>query len=134
MKNQKIIPIFYTCDNENIGSTVASIRSLLSNRDKSYSYTVCVLHDGIDTSSMKKMFALSERGFEITLEDVSYYTKSRDNVKISFSSDFVRAFIPEMFPGYGRSILVSSDYVASEDISAFFENAPSNSSLFRIGC
>ena len=112
---------------------VASLRSVINNRDKSYDYTVCVLHNGINKSNMKKVFELSERGFDITLEDMSTYT-ANENIKISFSSDFVRAFIPEMFPGYAKSILVSSDYVASEDISAYFENASQNTSLFRIGC
>ena len=133
MRNQKIIPIFYTCDNESIESMVASLRSIINNRDKSYDYNVCVLHNGIDKGNMKKVFDLSEHGFDITLEDMSAYT-SNENVKISFSSDFVRAFIPEMFPGYGKSILVSSDYVASEDISAYFESASASNSLFRIGC
>lgn len=133
MKNQKIIPIFYICNNESVGSTLASIRSIIKKRDKSYNYSVCILHDGIDKKNMKKAFDLSEKGVNITLEDVSPYVNSED-VRISFSSDFVRAFIPEMFPGYGKSILVSSDYVASEDISAYFENAEASTSLFRIGC
>ena len=133
MRNQKTIPIFYTCDNDNVGSTLASLRSLIKKRDKSYNYSVCILHNGINKSNMKKVFDLTERGFDITLEDMSTYT-ANDNIKISFSSDFVRAFIPEMFPGYAKSILVSSDYVASEDISAYFENASQNTSLFRIGC
>ena len=133
MRNQKTIPIFYTCDNDNVGSTLASLRSLIKKRDKSYNYSVCILHNGINKSNMKKVFDLTERGFDITLEDMSTYT-ANENIKISFSSDFVRAFIPEMFPGYAKSILVSSDYVASEDISAYFENASQNTSLFRIGC
>ena len=133
MSERKIIPIFYTCDDENAISTVNSLKSIIDNKNGSYSYTVCILHNGLNKKNLKRMFELGKGGVNITLEDVSAYTRD-DDVKISFSSDFVRAFIPEMFPGYAKSILVKNDYVASEDISAYFENATASTSLFRIGC
>ena len=133
MSERKIIPIFYTCDDENASSTVNSLKSIIDKKNGSYSYTVCILHNGLNKKNIKRMFELGKGGVNITLEDVSAYTRD-DDAKISFSSDFVRAFIPEMFPGYGKSILVKNDYVASEDISAYFENATASTSLFRIGC
>ena len=134
MKSNKIIPIFYTCDDTNAKSTIASIRSIIKNADKSYNYTVCILHNGINRQNMKKMFELTSSSFNITLEDISLYTRQNKDAKVSFSSDFVRAFIPEMFPGYPKSILVSSDYVAAEDIGTYFNSNEVSSSLLRIGC
>lgn len=133
MKTNKIIPIFYICDNSNASSTLTSLRSIFDKGDKSYNYSVCILHNGLDQKNVNKMFEFEKSGFNITLEDISYYTK-KGGESISFSSDFIRSFIPEMFPGYDRSILVKNDYVASEDICAYFENPAINSSLFKIGC
>ena len=134
MKNGKIIPIFYTCDDTNVKNTINSLRSIIKTADKSYSYTVCILHNGINRQNVKKLFELNSTSFNITLEDISTYIKRENNVNVSFSSNFVRKFIPEMFPGYSKSILVSSDYVAAEDICAYFNSTDASSSLFRIGC
>ena len=134
MRNDKTIPLFYTCDDSNANSTVTSLMSIINNADKSYSYTVCILHSGLNKKNVKRMFELGKSGLNITLEDISAYTKKWDGCEVSFSSDFVRAFIPEMYPGFDKSILVKNDYVASTDISLYFENPKANSSLFRIGC
>ena len=134
MKNEKNVPLFYTCDDESAVSTVASLRSIIDNRDTSRSYTVCILHNGLSRKNAKKMLELGKSGVNITLEDMSAYTRRYDGVKICFSSDFIRAFITEMFPGYDRSILVNNDYVASEDVGAYLESAAASTSLFRIGC
>ena len=134
MRNEKIIPIFYICDDESAGSTETSLKSIINTRDKSYSYTVCILHNGLNKKNTKKMFDLGKCGINITLEDMSVYTKRYDDAKIGFSSEFVRTFIPEMFPGYDRSILVNNDYVAREDISRYLDNTSLTGSLLRIGC
>ena len=134
MKTNKIIPIFYICDDSNASSTITSLRSIFDKGDKSYSYNVCILHGGLDKSNVTKMLEFEKNGFNVTLEDISCYTKNGGSEAISFSSDFIRAFIPEMFPGFDRSILVKNDYVASEDICRYFENPAINSSLFKIGC
>lgn len=130
MRNAKIIPIFYICNDESVGSTVTSLRSIIDKRDESYNYSVCILHDGLNKKNMKKMFDLGKCGVNITLEDMSAYTKCDT---VSFSPDFVRAFIPEMFPGYHRSILVNNDYRASEDIGRYLDGTSANSPLLRIG-
>ena len=134
MKNEKIIPIFYTCNDSNVNSTVASLRSIIDNSDKSNVYSICILHDGLNKKNVKKMFDLEKRGCSITLEDLSYYKNKTNGISISFSSEFIRTFIPEMFPGYDRSLLVRNDYVASEDICAYLDDPAPNSLLFRIGC
>ena len=134
MKTDKIIPIFYICDDSNANSTVTSLRSIFDKGDKSYSYNVCILHSGLDKNNVNKMLEFEKNGFNVTLEDISYYAKKDGTEAISFSSDFIRSFIPEMFPGFDRSILVKNDYVASEDICRYFEDPAINSSLFRFGC
>ena len=132
MRNTKIVPIFYTCDDTNAKSTVASLQSIINYADNTADYTVCILHTGMSKQNIKKMHELGKLGFNITLEDISCYAKGE--AQIGFSSDFVRAFIPEMFPGYHDSILVNSDYVASEDIAHFLDAGKSEASLYRICC
>lgn len=132
MKEEKLIPIFYTCDDNSAKSTINSVRSIIDNLSAEYSYAVCILHTGINKSNMKKMFELGKAGVNITLEDVSYYLSEGGEV-VSFSPEFIRSFIVEMYPGYDRSMLVNSDYVASGDISSLYESA-ARGSVCSIGC
>jgi lipopolysaccharide biosynthesis glycosyltransferase len=120
----RIIPIFYACDDNFIKYTVVSIRSLIENASRDYRYRIHVLHGGISREMMAQVEALSDRHIEISFDDVGEYLQSvRGDLPLRdyySKTTYYRFFIGEMFPQYDKAIYIDSDTVVQGDISELY--------------
>ncbi len=120
----KIIPIFYACDDNFVKYTIVSLHSMMEHASKAYRYRVCVLHTGITEGMMARMYALQNDHFEITFQDVTDYLESiSDKLPIRdyySKTTYYRLFIAEMYPEYDKAIYIDSDTVVQGDISLLY--------------
>ena len=125
MKNQKIIPVFYACDDNFIKYTIVSLKSLIENADKSRRYEVYVLNSSISDFMKEETYKLKTENVNVTFVDVKeqldkigkrlplrdYYSKTT----------YFRMFIAEMFPEYDKAIYIDSDTVVVGNIAELFD-------------
>ncbi len=123
-RERTAIPIFYACDEGFIKYAIVSLKSLIENASREYTYNICFLHTGIGKDTMNEVFALSEEGFNISFEDVSGYLSSiADTFPVRdyyTRTTYFRFFISEMFPGYDKAIYIDADTIVLGDISRLY--------------
>lgn len=123
--NEKIIPIFYACDDNFVKFTIVSLHSLMCNASKDYHYHVYILNTNISENMKEKVLSLTSENFEITFEDVTDYLHSiSDKLPIRdyySKTTYYRLFIAEMFPQYDKAIYIDSDTIVQGDISKLYE-------------
>ena len=122
--SEKIIPIFYACDDNFVKYTVVSLYSMIENASDEYAYRVYVLHNGISEKMQQHVLNLENSNFKIEFKDVGDYLHSiadylplRDYYS---KTTYYRMFIAEMFPEYRKVIYIDSDTVVTGDISELF--------------
>lgn len=124
MNNNKLIPIFYACDNNFVKYTIVSAHSIIKNASKEYKYKIHVLHTGISDSMMEKLYELQNDNFEICFNDVTDYLMSiSDKLPIRdyySKTTYYRLFIAEMFPEYDKAVYIDSDTIVQGDISELY--------------
>jgi len=122
--SERIIPIFYACDDTFVKYTVVSLSSMIHNASPAYRYHVYVLHTNITEESKKMVYALQNEHFEISFEDVTEYLMSiADKLPIRdyySKTTYFRMFIAEMFPEYDKAIYIDSDTIVQGDISRLY--------------
>ncbi len=120
----KVIPIFYACDDNFVKYTIVSIHSMIQNASKEYKYKVYILHTGITEGMMQKIMELENDNFDISFQDVTGYLHSiSDKLPIRdyySKSTYYRLFIAEMFPEYNKAVYIDSDTVVQGDISELY--------------
>jgi len=123
--SEKIIPIFYACDDSFVKYTIVSLHSMIKNASKGRKYRVHILHTAISDEMREHLAALRNDSFEITFVDVTenleaiaeklpirdYYSKTT----------YYRLFIAERFPEYQKAIYIDSDTVVQGDISELYD-------------
>lgn len=124
MNNNKLIPIFYACDNNFVKYTIVSAHSIIKNASKEYKYKIHVLHTGISDSMREKLYELQNDNFEICFNDVTDYLMSiSDKLPIRdyySKTTYYRLFIAEMFPEYDKAVYIDSDTIVQGDISELY--------------
>ena len=125
MSKEKIIPIFYACDDSFVKFTVISLSSIIKNASKDRKYRVYILHTEISDDMKKKVSELANENFEIFFEDVTDSLVSisdRLPIRDYYSkTTYYRLFIAEMFPEYDKAIYIDSDTVVQGDISEMYD-------------
>lgn len=120
----KVIPIFYACDDNFIKYTVVSLRSMIENASAEYKYHVYVLHTNASEDMQGALKALANDNFEISFEDVTEYLESiKDRLPVRHyytKTTYFRLFIADMFPQYDKAIYIDSDTVVQGDISRLY--------------
>lgn len=120
----KVIPIFYACDDNFIKYTVVSLHSMIRNASPDYQYHVYVLHTGVTEESKQIVMNLANEYFTVSFEDVTDYLYSiSDKLPIRdyySKTTYYRLFIAEMFPEYDKAIYIDSDTVVQGDVSEMF--------------
>ena len=123
MKN-KIIPIFYACDDAFVKYTVVSLSSIIKNASTEYDYKVYVLNTSIGNEMREKLSNLANENFEINFTDVSDYLESVTKdlpIRHYYSkTTYYRFFIAEMFTEYDKAIYIDSDTIVQGDISKLY--------------
>lgn len=122
--SNKIIPIFYSCDDAFVKYTIVSLSSIIKNASKDYQYKIYVLNTDISKDMQKRLLELENDNFEISFVDVSEGLKSIKKdlpVRHYYSkTTYYRFFIAEMFPQYAKAIYIDSDTIVQGDISKLY--------------
>lgn len=123
--NDKVIPIFFACDDRFIRYTVVSLFSMIENASKDRKYRVHILHTNASDEMKAKVLELANENFEISFDDVTPYLESiADKLPIRHyytKTTYFRLFIADMFPGYDKAIYLDSDTVVPGDISKLYD-------------
>ena len=122
--DKKIIPVFFSCDDNFVKFTIVSLCSMKQNASKDYIYQIYVLHTGITEGMKSKVFELADENFRIRFCDVTGYLVSisdRLPIRDYYSkTTYYRFFIAEMFTEYDKAIYIDSDTVVPGDISELY--------------
>ena len=123
--SNKIIPIFYACDDAFVKYTIVSLSSIIKNASRDHQYKVYVLNTSIGNEMKEKLSELENEQFEINFVDVSdmLSTISKElPIRHYYSkTTYYRFFIAEMFPQYSKAIYIDSDTIVQGDISKLYE-------------
>ncbi|WP_158024897.1 glycosyltransferase [Roseburia sp. 499] len=124
MNSNKIIPIFFACDDNFVKYTMVSMRSIMDNASRDYKYVVHILNTNISDEMKKAVMDMTEENFEIRFEDVTgYLTSISDKLPLRdyySKTTYFRMFIAEMFPEYEKAIYIDSDTIVNGDISELY--------------
>ena len=122
---QKVIPIFYACDDNFVKYTVVSLSSMIRNAAPDRKYCVFVLHTGISERMQQVVTTLANEQFDVSFRDVTEYLESISDklpLRDYYSrTTYYRLFIAEMFPEYDKAIYIDSDTVVQGDVSRLFD-------------
>ena len=122
--SNKIIPVFYSCDDAFVKYTIVSLCSIIKNASKDYQYKVYILNTNISSDMQNRLLELENDNFEITFVDVSGELKSIKKdlpVRHYYSkTTYYRFFISEMFPQYNKALYIDSDTIVQGDISELY--------------
>ena len=123
--SRKNIPIFFACDDNFVKFMIVSLFSIKENASKENHYTVYVLHTGITSAMMEKLYELQDENFTVIFRDVTDYLYSiSDKLPIRdyySKTTYYRVFIAEMYPEYDKAIYIDSDTVVQGDISELYD-------------
>ena len=123
--NEKVIPIFYACDDNFAKYMIVSISSLINNADPERQYQIHVLHTNISEEMQAATKRLEREGFDIDFVNVNpYLEKIQDKLPLRHyytKTTYFRLFIAEMFPEYDKAIYIDSDTVVLGDISRLYD-------------
>ena len=123
--SNKIIPIFYACDDAFVKYTIVSLKSLIENASHDRKYQVHVLHTTISDDMMARMLELETEFLKIQFDNVTSYLASiEDKLPVRdyyTKTTYFRMFIAEMYPGYDKAIYIDSDTVVLGDIAKLFD-------------
>ena len=118
--NQKIIPVFYACDDNFVKYTIVSLKSMMENASKEYQYRIHILNTNICEEMKHAVSNMADENFEICFEDVTDYLRSiNDKLPLRdyySKTTYFRMFIAEMFPEYEKAIYIDSDTIVLGDI------------------
>ena len=128
--NEKIIPIFFACDDNYYKFTAVTLKSIMENANKSYNYIAYILNVGISDENKKLAYQNLNDNFKLEFVDVSsYYNNIKDKLPCRdyyTKTTYFRLFIAEMFPQYDKAIYIDSDVVVKGDISEFYNTELDN--------
>lgn len=124
---KKVIPIFYTINDEYAKFAAVSIKSLIENACKDYNYDINVVYENLSKENETKLMSLETNNVKIILtqmnQNLSMITNKLGNrlrASVFTLTIYFRIFIPCMFPKYDRCIYIDADTVISGDISKLY--------------
>lgn len=124
MNDNKVIPVFYACDDNFVKYTVVSLQSMKEHASRDQKYCIHVLHTNISKEMQDVMYAMQDEQFQIRFDDVADYLKSiSDKLPLRdyySKTTYFRLFIAEMFPEYEKAIYIDSDTVVLGDIADLY--------------
>ena len=120
----KIIPIFFSTDDNYIPFIDVSLRSLKVNASKKYKYIIHILNSGLRKENTEIIKQLEDDNFKIDFYDVTSFVEP---VKNKFKNlyhftiaMYYRIFIEKMFPQYNKVIYLDCDICVIGDISKMY--------------
>lgn len=123
-KNLKEIPIFFAVDDNYTPFLVVSIRSLIENSSKNYSYSIKILYTSISEEHKLSIKSLEKENISIEFVDLNYYiAKIQDKLYTRdyySKTTYFRLFIPDLYPQYDKALYLDSDIVILSDIANLY--------------
>lgn len=126
-ENNKIIPIFFSTDDNYVPFLAVSIKSLLENASKEYFYNIHILTDGISNKNKEKLQKHLTKNSKLIFDDMSIYV-SRIKERLTATlrdyyttSIFYRLFIAALYPEYEKAIYLDCDITVIGDISKMYQ-------------
>ncbi len=124
-KDQEVIPIFFTVDNNYIPFLAVTLQSLIDNSSSSNFYKIIILYNSsISEDNKKKIYKYKLENVDIEFVDLKQALKkihdklyTRDYYS---KSTYYRLLIPELYPEYDKAIYLDSDIVVLSDIAEFY--------------
>ncbi|MBQ3235431.1 MAG: glycosyltransferase family 8 protein, partial [Clostridia bacterium] len=127
----KIIPIFYACDDAFVKYTIVSIKSLIENASKDRFYKIYILNTGVSENMKEEAEELNTDNAEIIFVDIrGKVEKTSDNLPLRdyySKTTYFRFYISELYPEYDKAIYIDSDTVVLGDISELYDTEISDS-------
>ncbi len=124
-RNQKIIPIFFSSDNNYLPYLAVSIRSLIENASEEHHYRIHILNDGLDATRLSHILDMETPNIEIVPVDMAHIIapiaerlKLRDYYTVSI---YFRLFIASMFPQYHKAVYLDADIAVNGDIADLYD-------------
>ena len=122
--SNKIIPIFYACDDAFVKYTIVSLNSVIKNASKDFDYKIYVLNTNISEQMRQRLLELQNDNFQVIFADVNEYLENVNKelpIRHYYSkTTYYRFFISEMFPEYDKAIYIDSDIIVQGDISELY--------------
>ena len=107
MNDNKVIPVFYACDDNFVKYTVVSLQSMKEHASRDQKYCIHVLHTNISKEMQDVMYAMQDEQFQIRFDDVTDYLKSiSDKLPLRdyySKTTYFRLFIVEKVLGIDRN-------------------------------
>ncbi len=123
----KIIPVFFSCDDKFVKFTSVALESMIVNANKIYTYRAYILNSDISLENQGIIYNHFNKytNLEINFVNVSDYIKSVDSllhVRDYYSkTTYYRLLIAKMFTEYDKTIYLDSDMIIKGDISRLYE-------------
>lgn len=126
---KKLIPIFFTIDDNYAKYAACAIKSLIENSSKNYNYNIIIVHQGLNAENITKLKALETPSFNILFKEAKEgFEQITDREENRLRCDYftltiyLRLFIADMFPEYDKAIYIDSDVVVPGDISLLYNH------------
>lgn len=127
MNKAKVIPVFFTIDNNYAPYLGVALTSMIANASKDYRYRVIVINENLSDANKDKLKKLENDNFEIvfscikeSLEAITDRVENRLRCDYFTLTIYYRLFIADMFPEYDKGIYIDSDVVIPGDISQLY--------------
>lgn len=125
MQNKKIIPVFYSADDNYVPFLQVSVLSLKEHRTADKIYRVHVLNTGISEEHKKSLLNLRDVNLEIEFNDVSsMINKLTDTLELRdyyTYAIYYRLFIADLFKCYDKAVYLDCDTAIISDIAELYE-------------
>ena len=133
LRRNKIVPIFYTINNDYAPYVAVSIHALTRYLNPERYYRIIILHDGLSLANRIKLRNLVTKNCAIQFKKISNsihlkiiakYASSKRKGAVDFFSAAVyyyRFFIPRLFPIYDKCVYIDSDTILRDDIGELFD-------------
>ena len=124
--NNKVVPIFFACDENFIKFTYVTMKSIMENASKNYEYHLYIMNTGISYEKMEVGYKILEPYSNARLQFIdctSYIKKVQDRLPLRdyySNATYYRLFIADMFQEYEKAIYIDSDTVVLGDIAKLY--------------
>ena len=122
--NKKVIPIFFTVDDNYTPFLSVVLSSIIDNCSKDYHYVIKVLSTNVSDKNKKKISKFASKDFDIEFVDLNdYMNKIQEKLYTRdyyTSTTYFRLFIPELYPQYDKAIYLDSDVIILSDIANLY--------------
>jgi len=123
-KNNEIIPIFFSTDDNYVKFLDVAVRSLIKNASRDYKYKIIVLNTGLNLENTSKIKALEDENFQIEFADISFAVEDLKNKLPNLYhfglAAYYRLFIQSLYPEYNKILYLDCDIVVTGDVSKLY--------------